>query len=42
MHFRLSSVNENNRMPLLGRTIVHDEGIALLNQWISSLNQTCP
>lgn len=42
MHFRLSSVNENNRMPLLGRTIVHDEGVALLNQWISSLNQTCP
>lgn len=42
MHYRLSSVNENNRMPLLGRTIVHDEGVALLNQWISSLNQTCP
>ncbi len=42
MHFRLNSVNENNRMPLLGRTIVHDEGVELLQQWISSLNQTCP
>lgn len=42
MHFRLSSINENNRMPLLGRTIVHDEGVELLTQWISSLNQTCP
>lgn len=42
MHFRLSSVNESNRMPLLGRTIVHDEGVELLQQWISSLNQTCP
>ncbi|SEW45665.1 conserved hypothetical protein, HNE_0200 family [Chryseobacterium wanjuense] len=42
MHFRLSSVNENNRMPLLGRTIVHDEGVDLLKQWISSLNQNCP
>lgn len=42
MHFRLSSTNENNRMPLLGRTIVHDEGVELLRQWISSLNQTCP
>ena len=42
MNFRLSSVDESNRMPLLGRTIVHDEGVALLQQWISSLNQTCP
>lgn len=42
MHFRLNSVNENNRMPLLGRTIVHDEGVDLLKQWISSLNQNCP
>lgn len=42
MSFRLNSVNESNRMPLLGRTIVHDEGVALLNQWINSLNQNCP
>jgi uncharacterized repeat protein (TIGR03806 family) len=42
MSFRLSSLNESNRMPLLGRTIVHDEGVQLLNQWINSLNQNCP
>ncbi|MDC8105711.1 hypothetical protein MTQ00_14350 [Chryseobacterium sp. B21-037] len=42
MSFRLSSVDESKRMPLLGRTIVHDEGVALLNQWINSLNQNCP
>ncbi|WP_415329301.1 hypothetical protein [Chryseobacterium sp. MMS23-Vi53] len=42
MHFRLSSVNESNRMPLLGRTIVHDEGLDLLKQWINTLNQNCP
>lgn len=41
MHFRLSSNDESERMPLLGRTIVHDEGVALLEQWISSLTQTC-
>lgn len=41
MHFRLQSVDESNRMPLLGRTIVHDEGLALLRDWISSLNQNC-
>ena len=42
MHFRLSSVNENNRMPLLGRTVVHDEGVDLLKQWINTLTQNCP
>lgn len=41
MHYRLSSNNESVRMPLLGRTIVHDEGVALLEEYISSLTQTC-
>lgn len=41
MHYRLQSVDESNRMPLLGRTVVHDEGLLLVQQWISSLNQTC-
>jgi uncharacterized repeat protein (TIGR03806 family) len=41
MHFRLSSNDESERMPLLGRTIVHDEGVALIEQWINSLTQRC-
>lgn len=41
MHFRMSSNEESERMPLLGRTIVHDEGVELLEQWINSLNQSC-
>ncbi|MDN3677764.1 hypothetical protein QWY90_10600 [Flavobacterium paronense] len=41
MHYRLMSNEESERMPLLGRTIVHDEGVALLEQYISSLTQTC-
>lgn len=41
MHFRLSSNDESERMPLLGRTVVHDEGVALLEEYISSLTQTC-
>ena len=41
MHYRMSSNEESERMPLLGRTIVHDEGVALLEQYISSLTQTC-
>lgn len=41
MHYRLSSNDESERMPLLGRTIVHDEGVELLEQYISSLTQSC-
>ncbi|MDI1315692.1 hypothetical protein [Flavobacterium sp.] len=41
MHYRLSTNDESERMPLLGRTIVHDEGVALLQEYISSLTQSC-
>lgn len=41
MHYRMISNDESERMPLLGRTIVHDEGVELLEQWINSLSQTC-
>ena len=41
MNYRLTSNVESERMPLLGRTIVHDEGVALLQEWINSLTQTC-
>jgi uncharacterized repeat protein (TIGR03806 family) len=34
MHYRLSSTLESERMPLLGRTLVHQEGVALLEEWI--------
>jgi uncharacterized repeat protein (TIGR03806 family) len=35
MHYRLMSTDENVRMPLLGRSIVHDEGLQLLEDWIN-------
>lgn len=35
MYFRLSSTQVNQRMPLLGRTIVHEEGVQLLEDWIA-------
>jgi len=37
MHFRLSSAEESSRMPLLGRTLVHQEGVDLLTQYIESI-----
>jgi uncharacterized repeat protein (TIGR03806 family) len=41
MHYRMNSVEESERMPLLGRTIKHDEGLDLIEQWINSLTQVC-
>ncbi len=41
LHYRLSATDEAVRMPLLGRTIVHDEGLALITEWINSLTPVC-
>jgi uncharacterized repeat protein (TIGR03806 family) len=38
MFYRLNTENESYRMPLLGRTIIHTEGVALIQEWINSLN----
>jgi uncharacterized repeat protein (TIGR03806 family) len=41
MHYRLASTDESVRMPLLGRTLVHEEGLALITAWIESLDPPC-
>lgn len=41
LHYRVNSTDESERMPLLGRTVIHDEGVALIEEWINSLTQTC-
>ncbi len=41
VHFRMSSVLEQYRMPLLGRTLKHDEGVELIESWINSLDVIC-
>jgi uncharacterized repeat protein (TIGR03806 family) len=41
MHFRLSSTDPANRMPLLGRSIVHEEGVELIVEYINSLEGPC-
>ncbi|MCX7743896.1 MAG: hypothetical protein N2167_04940 [Flavobacteriales bacterium] len=38
MYYRMNSVDESNRMPLLGRTIVHKEAVDLLKQYILTLS----
>lgn len=41
LYFRVSTNDETYRMPLHGRTMVHEEGVLLIEQWINSL-QGCP
>jgi uncharacterized repeat protein (TIGR03806 family) len=41
MYQRIKSEQENVRMPLLGRSLVHDEAIVLTEQWINSLSGDC-
>lgn len=40
MYYRVSATDENVRMPLIGRTLVHDEGVAIIEEWINS-KSTC-
>ena len=39
--YRLEISDPGDRMPELGRTLIHQEGIALLRQWISEIPGEC-
>jgi uncharacterized repeat protein (TIGR03806 family) len=41
LYFRLNTTEEAYRMPLHGRTLIHTEGVALIEQWINSMTD-CP
>lgn len=41
LYYRITTNDESFRMPMHGRTILHEEGIALMGAWINSFNQ-CP
>ena len=41
LHFRMTSNEEQYRMPLIGRSIVHDEAITMIEEWIMSLDDNC-
>ena len=39
--YRMNSNEPDVRMPEIGRTVIHDEGVALIRQWIDSLAGGC-
>lgn len=41
LYYRFSTIEENYRMPLLGRSLVHEEAVELVEEWINSLDISC-
>ncbi len=41
LYYRINSGVDGIRMPLLGRTLIHEEGRQLIEDWINSLTQIC-
>lgn len=41
LFYRLNTTAEEVRMPLLGRTLIHDEAITLIEDYINELTQIC-
>ena len=41
LYFRISTTMQQRRMPLLGRTLVHQEAVEMIEEWINSLTITC-
>lgn len=39
LHYRINTTNEAYRMPLHGRTVIHEEGVQLFTEWINSLQE---
>lgn len=38
LYYRINTTDESFRMPLFGRTLKHEEGVRLVEEWIASLN----
>lgn len=40
--YRMNTNEGSEMMPIIGRTIIHEEGVELIRQYINSLPNTCP
>lgn len=41
-YYRMNSVDEAERMPLMGRTVKHTEALEMISQWIGEMGEPCP
>jgi len=42
MFFKIRTTDPNEMMPLTGRTLSHREGVALIQEWIDTMDESCP
>lgn len=42
LYYRITSTEEGVRMPLLGRSLVHEDAVQLIGDWILSRSPPCP
>lgn len=42
LHFRMSTNEQSEMMPFVGRTIVDEEALTLIEDWINSMDAPCP
>ncbi len=42
MYMRITSNLQEEMMPIIGRSVVHTEGTALIRDWINAMPDTCP
>ncbi|NNK87520.1 MAG: hypothetical protein HKO90_04495 [Flavobacteriaceae bacterium] len=41
LYYRLDTTDEAVRMPLMGRTLLHEEGVQLIYDWINAMDSNC-
>jgi hypothetical protein len=41
MYFRMNTNEQQYRMPLMGRTIIHEEAVDMMEEYISGLSPAC-
>ncbi len=41
IYYRLNSTDETIRMPLLGRNLIHQEAVQLIDEWIQTIDMNC-
>lgn len=41
LSFRMNSTEESTKMPLIGRNLVDEQAVSLINEWIDGLTQIC-
>ena len=42
IYFRMNTTNAVDMMPRLGRSVIHQEGIDLIAEWINAMPEPCP